>query len=206
MSHEDASVTIVSLTKTKNIRVYDVSAGGCLLESRESLPVGAVGLLSIDVDGRRRQEWIRVCRVHANEGRRGTCLVSVEFLPLEPAGADSLRGAMLRLRAVKLRGRFPAMSGRSSGDPGKSVRVDETLLAMPGRGDERHQLIPVDESAVLICDDNAIGVAVERDAYIGARLDDLGAHRLRRCRAALLIDIEPVGIIADGDGLGTEFP
>ena len=134
MSHEDASVTIVSLTKTKNIRVYDVSAGGCLLESRESLPVGAVGLLSIDVDGRRRQEWIRVCRVHANEGRRGTCLVSVEFLPLEPAGADSLRGAMLRLRAVKLRGRFPAMSGRSSGDPGKSVRVDETLRAMPPVG------------------------------------------------------------------------
>ena len=123
MSHENASLTIVSLTKTKNIRVYDVSAGGCLLESRESLPVGAVGQLSIDVDGRRRQEWIRVCRVHADEGRRGTCLVSVEFLPLVPAGTDSLRGAMLRLRAVKSRTRFPAMSGRSSGDPGKSVRA-----------------------------------------------------------------------------------
>lgn len=118
-------MTIVSLTKTKNIRVYDVSAGGCLLESRESLPVGAVGMLSIDVDGRRRQEWIRVCRVHANEGRRGMCLVSVEFLPLEPAGTDSLRGAILRLRAVKSRSRFPAMSGRSSGDPGKSVRADD---------------------------------------------------------------------------------
>jgi hypothetical protein len=127
ISYENASVTIVSLTRTKNIRVYDVSAGGCLLESRELLPVGAVGLLSIDVDGRPRQEWIRVCRVHANEGRRGTCLVSVEFLPLEPAGTDSVRGAMLRVRAVKSRPRFPAMPGRSSGDPGKSVRVDETL-------------------------------------------------------------------------------
>lgn len=134
MSHENPSLTIVSLTKTKNIRVYDVSAGGCLLESRESLPVGAVGRLSIDVDGRRRQEWIRVCRVHADEGRRGTCLVSVEFLPLEPAGTDSLRGAMLRLRAVKTRTRFPAMSGRSSGDPGKSVRVEATLRATPPSG------------------------------------------------------------------------
>jgi hypothetical protein len=127
-------VTIVSLTRTKNIRVYDVSAGGCLLESRESLPVGAVGLLSIDVEGRRRQEWIRVCRVHANEGRRGTCLVSVEFLPLEPAGTDSLRGAILRLRAAKSRSRFPAMSGRSSGDPGKSVRPDDAPHALSSSG------------------------------------------------------------------------
>lgn len=134
ISHENPSVTIVSLTRTKNIRVYDVSAGGCLLESRESLPVGAVGQLSIDVDGRRRQEWIRVCRVHANEGRRGTCLVSVEFLALEPAGTDSLRGAMLRLRAVTSRPRFPAMPGRSSGDPGKSVRVGETLRATSPSG------------------------------------------------------------------------
>jgi hypothetical protein len=80
----------------------------------------------MDFDGRPRQEWIRVCRVHANEGRRGTCLVSVEFLPLEPAGGDSLRGAMLRLRAVRSRPRFPALSGRSSGDPGKSVRPENT--------------------------------------------------------------------------------
>jgi hypothetical protein len=115
-------VTIASLTRTKPIRVYDVSAGGCLVESRESFPVGTVGLLSMDFDGCRRQEWIRVCRVHAHEGRRGTCLVSVEFLPLEPAGVDSLRGAMLRLHAVRSRRRFPPLSGRSSGDPGKSVR------------------------------------------------------------------------------------
>jgi hypothetical protein len=127
ISHENVSLSIVSLTNTKNIRVYNISAGGCLLESRELLPVGAVGRLSIEVDRHRRQEWIRVCRVHANEGRRGTCLVSVEFLPLEPAGSSSLRGAILRLRAATSRSRFPGMSGRSSGDPGKSVRADAPL-------------------------------------------------------------------------------
>jgi hypothetical protein len=79
----------------------------------------------MDFEGRRREEWIRVCRVHADEGRRGMCLVSVEFLPLEPAGADSLRGSILRLRAVRSRPRIPALSGRSSGDPGKSVRPNE---------------------------------------------------------------------------------
>jgi hypothetical protein len=120
------TVTITSLTRSKPIRIYDVSAGGCLLESREPLPVGTVGLLTMDFDGRRRQEWIRVCRVQADESRRGPCLVSVEFLPLEPAGADSIRGAVLRLRAVGTRSHFPTPSGRSSGDTGKSVECDDT--------------------------------------------------------------------------------
>jgi hypothetical protein len=51
--------------------------------------------------------------------------VSVEFLPLEPAGGESLRGAVLRLRAVGSRTHFPPPSGRSSGDPGKSVEFDD---------------------------------------------------------------------------------
>lgn len=117
-------MTITSLTRTKPIRIYDVSAGGCLLESREPLPVGTVGLLTMNFDGRLRQEWIRVCRVQADESRRGPCLVSVEFLPLEPAGAESLRGAVLRLRAMGARSHFPTSSGRSSGDTGKSVECE----------------------------------------------------------------------------------
>jgi hypothetical protein len=119
------TVTITSLTKTKSIRIYDVSAGGCLLESREPLPVGTVGLLTMNFDGRLRQEWIRVCRVQADESRRGPCLVSVEFLPLEPAGTESLRGAVLRLRALGARTHFPPPSGRSSGDTGKSVERED---------------------------------------------------------------------------------
>jgi PilZ domain len=121
------TVTITSLTRSKPIRIYDVSAGGCLLESREPLPVGTVGLLTMDFDGRRRQEWIRVCRVQADESRRGPCLVSVEFLPLEPANGDSLRGAVLRLRGVSTRSHFPASSGRSSGDTGKSMECDDAV-------------------------------------------------------------------------------
>ena len=124
-------VTITSLTRSKPIRIYDVSAGGCLLESREPLPVGTVGLLTMDFDGRRRQEWIRVCRVQADESRRGPCLVSVEFLPLAPAGADSLRSAVLRLRGVSARPHFPTSSGRSSGDPGKSMECDDSPRMLP---------------------------------------------------------------------------
>jgi hypothetical protein len=35
--------------------------------------------------------------VHAEEGRRGTCLLGAEFLPLAPAGHDSLRRAASEL-------------------------------------------------------------------------------------------------------------
>jgi hypothetical protein len=133
-------VTITSLTRTKPIRIFDVSAGGCLLESREPLPIGTVGLLTMNFDGRLRQEWIRVCRVQADESRRGPCLVSVEFLPLEPAGAESLRGAVLRLRAIGTRTHFPTPSGRSSGDPGKSVeRGDAVSVASSPVAPDDHE-------------------------------------------------------------------
>lgn len=116
-------MSVASLTHTTPVRIYDVSASGCLLESQEPLPVGTVGLLTMDLDGRTRHEWIRVCRVHADDRRPGQ--ISVEFLPLGPAGVESLRGAVLRLRAVGGRLQFPTPSGRSSGDPGKSVASDD---------------------------------------------------------------------------------
>jgi len=87
-------VTLIALKKTSSIRIRDLSSGGCLLESREQLPVGTVGVLHIDIDGRPHREWFRVCRVHAEEGRRGMCLLGAEFLPLAPAGHDSLRRAV----------------------------------------------------------------------------------------------------------------
>ena len=82
----------------------------------------------MDFDGRRRQEWIRVCRVQADESRRGPCLVSVEFLPLEPAGAGSIRGAVLRLRAA-VRGRI-------------SPRRPDDRLAIPGSPWSAMTLVP----------------------------------------------------------------
>jgi len=98
-SRETSTVTLIALKKTTSIRIWDVSSGGCLLESREQLPVGTVGVLHVDLDGQRHREWFRVCRVHAEEGRRGTCLLAAEFLLLAPAGHDSLRRAASDLLA-----------------------------------------------------------------------------------------------------------
>ena len=41
---------------------------------------------------------------------------------------------------------------------------------MPGRGDQRHQLVAVHVLAFLVDDDQPVGVAVQRDADIGAVL------------------------------------
>src|SRR5262249_13102932 len=109
--------------KSADVRVWDMSAGGCLLESRERLPIGTVGLLSMEFDGRRRREWFRICRVHAEEGRRGMCLLGAEFLPLAPAGVDSLRRAASERCAPRRPGGMTAMTGRSSGDPGNSTQA-----------------------------------------------------------------------------------
>jgi hypothetical protein len=131
-------VTTATLTKHTSLRVWDIGEGGCLFESRESLPVGTVGLLSMELDGRLRREWFRICRVHADEGRRGTCLLAAEFLPLAVAGGESVRGALREWRASAgsprqvferggVRGTWRGMagaSGRSSGYTGNSTVSD----------------------------------------------------------------------------------
>ena len=51
----------------------------------------------------------------------------------------------------------------------------------------------------------AIRIAIERDAVVGP----LFAHRVhqggRRCRAEAGVDVETIGLAADGDDLGAEF-
>ncbi len=78
--------------------------------------------------------------------------------------------------------------------------------AMPTFGDDRHQLIAVDDMAPFIDDQHAVGVAVERDADVGAHLPHLSRERLRRGRADAAIDVEAVGFDADRKNLGAQFP
>ena len=59
-------------------------------------------------------------------------------------------------------------------DRGDDAAAGEPSAPQPGLGDHRHQLIAVDHAALLVDDDHAVGVAVERDA-------DIGAHLARPC-------------------------
>jgi hypothetical protein len=73
---------------------------------------------------------------------------------------------------------------------------------MPLHGDERHELVAIQDLAMLVGDDETVGVAVERDAQIGAMRHDLPLHRRRGGGAAIAIDVEAVGIDTDRDDVG----
>jgi hypothetical protein len=93
-------MTNAVLEKCVPVRVHDVSAGGCLLETKTFLPIGTLGVLDMEFEGARRIEWFRICRLHSTGGRSGAHLSGAEFLPLTAAGNDSLRGAVTRMRPV----------------------------------------------------------------------------------------------------------
>jgi hypothetical protein len=107
-----------ALLKDVALRVRDLSAGGCLLESSAYLPIGTIGVLDIEFEGARRVEWFRVCRVEVTDDRAGACFVGVEFLPLATAGTSSLRGAVRRVDETRA---LPPSAGTLSGDPANSV-------------------------------------------------------------------------------------
>jgi hypothetical protein len=67
-------------------------------------------------------------------------------------------------------------------------------------------LVAVDRLALLVDDEDAVGVAVERDADVGAQLANLPRERIRRRRADVAVDVEPIRLDADRDDLRAELP
>ena len=100
LGKSDGPMKSAVLEKSVAVQVRDVSAGGCLLETKAFLPIGTLCVLDMEFEGARRIEWFRVCRLHSTNGRSGAHLSAAEFLPLTAAGVGSLRGAIKRMRAV----------------------------------------------------------------------------------------------------------
>ena len=59
----------------------------------------------------------------------------------------------------------------------------EAAVLLPGAGDDGHELVAVDHVALLVDDEDAVRIAVERDADIGAQLAHL-ADRAPRARSS----------------------
>jgi hypothetical protein len=110
-----------ALLRRTTVRIHDLARDGCLLESDVLLDVGTIGLLDVDIDGRRCQEWFRICRVHAIRGRGGVALLGAEFLALPRAPrAASLRAVANQVHPSRGREGMAAVAGRSSGDTGNT--------------------------------------------------------------------------------------
>ena len=57
-----------------------------------------------------------------------------------------------------------------------SALPDELSVSRQAGRDQRHQLVAVEDHAALVGDDQPVGVAVERDADIGAAREHLALH------------------------------
>ena len=89
---------------------------------------------------------------------------------------------------------------------GDDAGLRQPAVVAPALGDDREQLVAVDQVAALVGDHDAVGVAVERDADIGAHLAHLAAKRFGRGRAAVVVDVEAVGLDADRNDVGAKLP
>ena len=82
------------------VRVHDASASGCLIESCELLPHGAVGLLEINGHEGRTVEALRISRSTEIAGGATRFRAGAQFLPLGAPGPRSVRNQLARLEVV----------------------------------------------------------------------------------------------------------
>jgi hypothetical protein len=123
------------LMRPRHVRVREISARGCLLRVEEPMAAGSVGLIEIEVDGEPRVEAFRVCRAQVG-GAAGALDVAVEFLPVLPPGARTVRGTMTHIEHFASAGPdIPPAAGTKVGDPRTSEEPAEGEA--PGDGPER---------------------------------------------------------------------
>ena len=79
-------------------------------------------------------------------------------------------------------------------------------VRLPAFGDHGENLVAVDDMALLVDDDHAIGVAVERDADVGAHFPHFLGERFGSGRTDVEVDVNAVRFDADLDHLGAELP
>jgi hypothetical protein len=82
------------------IRVRDVSAAGCLIESADLLPEGTVGQLEMIIDGERHLETVQVCRSTRTSGGGLPWRAGARFLSLTAPPPTSVRNVVARFEIL----------------------------------------------------------------------------------------------------------
>ena len=76
----------------------------------------------------------------------------------------------------------------------------------PAFRNHSHQLIAIDDLALLVDQHDAVRIAVKRDPDISAHFTNLFDESFRRGGAALVVYIAAIGIDADLDDFRAQFP
>ena len=99
-----------------------------------------------------------------------------------------------------------ALQAEIGHDGGNDAAAGQLAAVIPGFGDDAHDLVAIHHRAVLVHDHDAVGVAVKRDADIGAHFMNLFRQAHGMGRAAFGVDVEAIGLVVDGDDFRTQFP
>ncbi len=87
---------------------------------------------------------------------------------------------------------------------GDGVATEFTAL-LQGEGGEGDDAVAADNVAMSIGEDDAVGIAIEADAEVGLVLGDEGGGVLGMEGAAVVVDVDTIGLGGHGDDFGTEF-
>jgi hypothetical protein len=117
MSEQKVIRRIGVIVRDVPVRVLEASTTGCLVESREPLPEGAVGMLEISGGEGLTFEPLRISRLTEVAGGAARFRAAAQFLPLGAPSPRSVRNQLARLELVL---EIEAASGiRTSSGPGK---------------------------------------------------------------------------------------
>lgn len=82
---------VASLTTDIRVRVLNVSAAGCLIETRRALEIGSVATLSINVAGADFEDTVQIVRCQEITGAGAIFHLGATFLTTAAPSIESLR-------------------------------------------------------------------------------------------------------------------
>ena len=83
-----------TLTREQAVRVLDISASGCLFETRRRMEVGTIAKLELTLGAGECRDDVEVVRCDAVKGVRGLYHIGVRLLWTTPLRAGSIRHAI----------------------------------------------------------------------------------------------------------------
>jgi c-di-GMP-binding flagellar brake protein YcgR len=98
-----ANDLVAVLGREVSVRLLDISASGCLLESASALLLGTTGSLLLKFDGKEYVDDVRIIRCRQCEGSNGAYLVGAEFLWTNAPHDRSLRRVLSQLQATAVK-------------------------------------------------------------------------------------------------------
>ena len=132
-------------------------------------------------------------------------LLAAEIIALELHLLEDVPVADLRRLEVEARLLAEADKAQIRHDRADDRILFELAARLHIRRADGHHEVAVDEVALVVDRKAAVRVAVERDARVEVVFLDVGHQRLHVGRAAVVVDVDAVGVVREHMALGAKF-